>query len=68
MHGYITNDASALGPNGCGCEICSGHSERGQCDRNPHEVHQEDRGKSPSRRRMMEEILPSACDLSFGED
>lgn len=28
-----------LGPDGGGCEICPGHSERGQCDRNPHEVH-----------------------------
>lgn len=41
-----------LGPDGRGREVCPGHSERGKCDRNPHEVHQEDRGKPPGRRRV----------------
>lgn len=36
------------GSDGRGCQICSGHPERGQRDRNPYEVHQEDRRKPPS--------------------
>ena len=41
VHGIVTDSGSVLGPDGSGCEICPGHSKRGQRHRNPHEVHQE---------------------------
>lgn len=46
-------NACGSGSDGGGRQIRSGHAERGQRDRNPYEVHQEDRRKPPSWRRVM---------------
>ncbi len=69
MRRNASDYVSDLGPDGRGCEICSGHSARRQCDRNPHEVYQEDRRKSPSRGRVTEtkRSFPQPVRVSFGQ-
>lgn len=44
---WFLENACVSGSDGRGCQICSGHPERGRRDRNPDEVHQEDRRKPP---------------------